>query len=69
MHAAKKCYVYCNECRLLVNANVVPSPPILVTLMMEALRSSETTVVMRATWRNIREDGILHSYHRENIKY
>jgi hypothetical protein len=29
--------------RLLVAANVVPSSPILVTLMMEALRSSETS--------------------------
>jgi hypothetical protein len=28
--------------QLLVTANVVPSSPILVTLMMEALRSSET---------------------------
>jgi hypothetical protein len=27
--------------RLLVTANVVPSPPILVTLMMEAIRSSK----------------------------
>jgi hypothetical protein len=30
--------------RLLVTANVVPSSPILVTLMKEALRSSETSV-------------------------
>jgi hypothetical protein len=35
--------------RLLVKANVVPSLPILVTLMMEALRSSETSVLTRAT--------------------
>jgi hypothetical protein len=31
--------------RLLVIANVVPSSPILVTLMMEVLRSSETSVL------------------------
>jgi hypothetical protein len=47
----------------LVTANVVPSSPILVTLMMEPIRSSEMSVLKKATWRNAPEDGVRH----ENI--
>jgi hypothetical protein len=39
--------------RLLVTANDVPSSPILVTLMMELLGSSETSIFTLATPRNI----------------
>jgi hypothetical protein len=53
--------------RLLVTANAVPSSPILVTLMMEAILSSETSVLATVTRRDIPEDGIFHSHRCENL--
>jgi hypothetical protein len=37
--------------------------------MMKAVSFSETSVVTRATLRQVREDGILESHRRENLKY
>jgi hypothetical protein len=50
--------------RLLVMANVVRSSPTVVTLMMETLSFSETSVLTVATWPNISEDGILQNMGR-----
>jgi hypothetical protein len=59
---------YRSVLQLLVTPNVILSTPILVTLMIEAINSFETSLLTIATWRNIPEDGILHSHRRENLK-
>jgi hypothetical protein len=48
--------------RLLVTTSVLPSSPIIVTLVKEA------SILTRAIRRNIPEDTILHSHRRENLK-
>jgi hypothetical protein len=49
------CIFLCSVRRLLVTANI-PSSPIHVTLMLEALHSSETSVFTRLAWHSIPED-------------
>jgi hypothetical protein len=56
------------QIRFLVTANVIRSSLILVIQMMGAIRSSETSVLTKATRRIVTEDGILHGHRRENLK-
>jgi hypothetical protein len=55
-----KCIVFLRSVRLLLVTANVPSSPILFALKMEALCSSETSVLTRATGRNNPEELILH---------
>jgi hypothetical protein len=53
--------------RLLVTPNVVPSSPILVTLMMETVHYTETSVFRRAKRRNIPEDRVLQTRRKSHL--
>jgi hypothetical protein len=57
--------------QLLVTANAFPSSLILFTFMMEAILSSEASVLTRAIRCNTPEEGILHinALRGRNIEY
>jgi hypothetical protein len=57
-------FVRTDALRLLVTVNIVPSSPILLTLTIEAMHPSDTSVLTRAKRRIIPEDAIIHSHHR-----
>jgi hypothetical protein len=51
----------------LVTAKFVPISPIFVTLVTDALCSSETSVLTRTTRRKIPEDDIFRSHSRKKL--
>jgi hypothetical protein len=57
-----------SEERIISIVWVTIGDPIPDTLTMEAIRSSETSVLTTATWGNIPEAGIFHSQRRKNLK-
>jgi hypothetical protein len=54
--------------QLLLSVNVVPISLIIFNLMIEAIRSSQTSILTTVTRFNVPEDDILNSYRRENHK-
>jgi hypothetical protein len=54
--------------QFLITANAFLSTTILVTLKMEAIRFSKTSVLTRSARHNMPKDGVLHSRRCENLK-
>jgi hypothetical protein len=65
---SEECIASVIRVQLPVTANLVTNSPTLVTLLMEAIRSSETPVPTRATQHNTPGYGILHNHRRQNLK-
>jgi hypothetical protein len=53
--------------QLMVTA-IFPISLVVFTLMMDAIRSSEISVLTRVTWHHMPEDGIPRSQRCENLK-
>jgi hypothetical protein len=53
---------------LLVTANVVPTSPIVFSLMMVVMISFETSVLTKAARHHEPDDSILQSHRREHLK-
>jgi hypothetical protein len=56
-----------NMLRLVVAANFVPSSPILFILLMDVIRSSETSVIQEP-WPHFPQNGMFHSRLSEYLK-
>jgi sensor domain CHASE-containing protein len=56
-----------NDLEKLVTVNVLPTSLIIFILMIEAIRSSESSVLTRATRRHIKEDSIIRLSFLPNI--
>jgi hypothetical protein len=52
----------------MVSSGMLHRVALVATDVSKELSASETSVVTRATWRNIPEDTILHSHRHENLK-
>jgi hypothetical protein len=63
-HFGGKYLLYHQGLLLLLTVIIIYSSPVLVSLIMGAISSSETSVLTRATRRNISEEGILHREQR-----
>jgi hypothetical protein len=62
------CIVFVSSMLRRIVITDVPSSQLLVTLMIQAITFSKTSVLTGATRYHIARDGIIHSHRRENLK-